>query len=489
MDGIRNDVYWQAMTCRCQGCKTFYRELFGEELPQWDHGNWRRKEEFRRATLERIVRRIREASKQTKPSVEVWENQLNIHYNSPLGVLNCMDAAYMEWGEPFGLLFHASTLKNKPVIVGKLENLPPQQMRLCMALGARGYTYIKSLHTTALPPATEEEAEAFRRRNNWNSGPARQNARSREEIQRMLGTFYGMIADVQPYLEDARPVYHSAGVVFCEATRYRFKDFDRSAYSKGVLQPLAEAYLARSTPLEFIDSSNLPGDDLSRFNLLRPAGDQRFDREEEVEALRQFVRGGGQLLLAGKALCYDENGLPLADFALAAEMGLAFTTQPPPKRHEKEYGKGKIVYLASPYSTRDLVKEMDSMAPACPVTIESTRGLKDQAVLTRQEPRKRWILHLISDGDYTVCIRKEFAAVSRISGQYPGGGLEGRVGADGNGRANHDPGEGKRPAFGIGMSRGGGDRLCDENNEKPSDIDRPLHLLGGHCRAGQWRFG
>ncbi|MEI6785643.1 MAG: hypothetical protein WCQ21_32550 [Verrucomicrobiota bacterium] len=373
--------------------------------------------------LVRIVQRISEASKRIKPSVEIWENQLNIHHHSPLEALRYVDAAYMEYGEPFGLLFHTSWMKSKPVIVGKLENLPPEQMRLCMALGARGYTYIKSFHTTALPPVTEADALAFRQRMGWTSGGARQNARSREEIRNLLGKFYRMVEHIQPYLEGACPVYHAAGIVYCEATRYRFKGFDRAPYSKKVLQPLADAYLARSVPLEFLDGSQLTKGDLHRYKCLVLPETSGLT-PGEVAGLKEYVRRGGQLLLSGGALCYDDKGLPLQDFALAKEMGVSLLSRPLPKRHEQEYGNGKIVYLASPYDTGDLVKELDTMVPECPLTTGGAGPVTNQAILTWQKSRKRWILHLISDGDYTADIRKDFASAARIAGKYPADGWE-----------------------------------------------------------------
>ena len=45
-----------------------------------------------------------------------------------------------------------------------------------------------------------------------------------------------------------------------------------------------------------------------------------------------------------------------------------------------------------------------------------------QAILTRQEKEKRWILHLLRDGDYAVDIRKDFALSTRIIRQYPAEG-------------------------------------------------------------------
>ena len=133
-------------------------------------------------------------------------------------------------------------------------------------------------------------------------------------------------------------------------------------YSKGVLQPLAETYLARSLPLEFIDSGDLAGDDLARFKLLVLPETSGLTGQE-VERLKRDVRRGGQLLLSGKMLCYDERGLPLGDFCLAKEMGLSLSTRPLSKRHEKTYGNGKIVYLASPYGAGPTGREI--RPPSC----------------------------------------------------------------------------------------------------------------------------
>jgi hypothetical protein len=56
-----------------------------------------------------------------------------------------------------------------------------------------------------------------------------------------------------------------------------------------------------------------------------------------------------------------------------------------------------------------------------------------QAILTRQEhggantaPAKgaRWILHLMHDGDYTVEVRRDYAAPTRITGRYPATGWQ-----------------------------------------------------------------
>ena len=142
MDGLRFDILEQGSDCRCKGCKSYYRELFGQAIPaKWT--DTRRRDEFRRMSLLRAIRRLYETCKAVKPSVEIWHNQLNLYHNVPLEALAFVDMAYMENGDAFGQLFHTTAAGKNGVIVGKMENLPPDQMRYCMAAPGswRGYTY------------------------------------------------------------------------------------------------------------------------------------------------------------------------------------------------------------------------------------------------------------------------------------------------------------------------------------------------------------
>jgi len=42
-----------------------------------------------------------------------------------------------------------------------------------------------------------------------------------------------------------------------------------------------------------------------------------------------------------------------------------------------------------------------------------------QVILTRQDARDRWVLHLLADGQYTVQVDNRFAAASKVVGHYP----------------------------------------------------------------------
>lgn len=42
-----------------------------------------------------------------------------------------------------------------------------------------------------------------------------------------------------------------------------------------------------------------------------------------------------------------------------------------------------------------------------------------QVILTRQQAKRRWILHLLDDGEYTIDIDTHAAELNTVIGQYP----------------------------------------------------------------------
>ena len=98
------------------------------------------------------------------------------------------------------------------------------------------------------------------------------------------------------------------GVVYGECTRFRYPDDDRTAYLKPMGQ-LTDAYLKRSLPLEVVNCLDLPdpAKRISRFKLLIVPSTSGL-ASGELEALRRYVRQGGNLLVAGDALRHDPRG-------------------------------------------------------------------------------------------------------------------------------------------------------------------------------------
>ncbi len=454
VDALRYDTLEQPLYHHCNGCKAFYRELYGEELPQkWEEWNWRRQYEFQRASSSRAVEWIYKACKKVKPSVEIWQNGFmhNGRFDeNNMEAARFQDMAYIESGDPFRQLFLKGVTRCNGIVVGKILQSPIR--RLCVALGGSAYSYYPVNRETLLPETEEQE---------W--------------YTENLGPFYKMVSEIQPYLGGAEAVPY-IGVVFCEATRYRYNHYDRSRYMK-LLRTLTESYLDRSLPVEFISNLDLPSDNLSRFKLL-VLPETSGIKPAELDALKNYVNEGGQLLLAGHALRYDEGGLAMEDFALGKEMGVRYDQslyrladtsntsalirlqlpikmelhdakewsdrkfpatiaanslirilpfegqtvlsteydgQSIPVLHVNYQGKGRIAYLSVSEDVDLMQSAINAMTRSLPVT---TTGGK-RVILTRQNKEKRWILHLIGDGDFIVDIHHDYAAPQKVISQYP----------------------------------------------------------------------
>jgi hypothetical protein len=103
--------------------------------------------------------------------------------------------------------------------------------------------------------------------------------------------------------------------------------------------------------------------------------------------------------------------------ALVKEMGLQRGDALPTSLHVRPFGKGKMACIAD--ATQETIDQL--AGPALLVAQPS----ESRAVLTRQEKQRRWVLHLLDDGPCTVEIRRDFAAPTKITRQYPSSGWKG----------------------------------------------------------------
>lgn len=429
IDALRYDMLFGPKRCLCDGCKAYYKELYGEELTTWDGKDWHRVTDFYLATLDRPVNRLTQVARQVKPSVEIWQNCINSYSEANVNLGRQHDVAYIEFGEPSRLLALKGILNKDAIIVG--QSLKSPIRRTIMALGARCYQYVPVDQETALPAFDAD-----------------------------LAGFFQMVGKVQPYLEGAKTI-SQVGIVFSEATRFRYADYDRKPYMV-VCEQITNAYLKRSMPLDFINVLDLQTRDLAQYKLLMLPLSSGLTADE-CEALRRYARGGGTLLVAGDALRHDPHGQPLDDFALADVMGLHFEktiprvsevvgswdggaaaaglrnvvvtrpTQGETLLHMRDQGRetplfhinrteqGRVAYLATVDAPGLTEQVMDRLLGPPPLAVLPA---DKQVVLTRQDKRRRWVLHLIGDGDYSVTISKGFAAVGKVASFYPEKGWE-----------------------------------------------------------------
>jgi len=372
VDGMRWDILMSAKHCTCEGCKRRFQELYQRELTQWADFDEQRHMDFYLATTRRAVERLHALCKRIKPSVEIWQNCLNSYHDNDLDAGRLLDIAYNEHSDSFRLLFLRGVM-NKPAVINGLMtgNTPTEplvaldrrQWRTGLALGGRCYSYygFRQANPRTLLPSDTMLA--------WH----------REQ----LAPFYKMVSEIEPWLQDAVPVSH-IGIVFSERTRFQFPKYNRSPYVK-TMEPIANACLQRSAPVEFVNALDLDKP-LSRFKLLIAPLTSGLN-ETELEHLRRYVHDGGNLLVGGDARPFPSSG------------------------------KGKVVHLRNLNSSEII----DRLAGPAPVIVQPPES---RVILTRQEKQRRWVLHLLDDGPCTVEIRREFAAPTKIAHQYPASGWQ-----------------------------------------------------------------
>ena len=441
VDALRFDMFFTPKDCVCDGCKAWYKKLYGEDFTSWEEIRQKypkRQDFFNLETLNRTSQLIIKTCKEIKPSVEVWQNHINTYCDANVNLGRDYDIAYIENGDPFRLLALRGILNKDAIIVGQTLKSPIR--RLIMALGARCYQTVLVDQETILPDKNDLD---------W--------------FNNDLSPFFKMVSEVQPYLEEAE-LPADIGIVFSENTRYHFPKFNRDLYMKAC-KDITMNYLDSSIPIQFINCLDLKNKDLKKYKLLilpRTSG----LTQEEFSFLKNYVRNGGNLLLTGDALLFDEKGDSRNDFSLSEEVGLhlenilidtlkvdiiinspKFQKDPVlseklqlegvvqtksvsgetlvsagyqdknfPLIHINTYGNGKIAYVASSAPTKLIRQTADLLSGPLFLCVSDPQK---QVILSHQKKQNRYILHLLSDGDYSIFIDKNFVNIDKVIKQYP----------------------------------------------------------------------
>ena len=157
VDGIRTDILDQNTKARTAGDRAFYKERYGEEMPD-AFPSWKREQDFRLASISRFVHRFHDACRRIKPSVPIWQNWLSFTTFADLRDTQWVDITYEEFADPFSTLFLRGVFGTRGMISGKLLQNP--QRRLCLVLGGRAYDYFPVDPQTAL--TTQAVIESFK---------------------------------------------------------------------------------------------------------------------------------------------------------------------------------------------------------------------------------------------------------------------------------------------------------------------------------------
>jgi hypothetical protein len=224
-------------------------------------------------------------------------------------------------------------------------------------------------------------------------------------------------------------------------------------------------YLDSSIPVQFVNCLDLKIKDLKEYKLLMLPRTSGLTAEE-LGYLKSYVNNGGNLLVTGDALLFNETGDSSNDFSLSEELGLhlqniltdslevGVTINSPefmkdpllseklqldgvvqtksvsgetlvsanyqgknfPLIHINTCGRGRIAYVASSAPTKLVRQTADLLSgPMCLAVSDPQK----QVILSHQKKQNRYILHLLGDGDYSVFIDKDFVSIDRAIKQYP----------------------------------------------------------------------
>ena len=477
VDGMRWDILVSARHCTCAGCKQLYRELYGKDLISWDTVDARRQEDFYVATTSRAVRRLRAACKRIKPSVEIWQNGLQSYTPNDINLGREMDIAYNEYGDPFRLLLIRGVTGKAAAINGLMNQAsaePPvaldhREWRRCLALGGRCYSYYGHRQTdarTVLPSATmlawhrDQLApfyEMVERIQPWLEDAAPEShvgvifcERTRFRFPRYDRKPYmaPMEALTNAFLERSVPLEFVNCLDLGDPRKpiARFKLLVlplTSGLTPDELQYLrryvAEGgnLLAVGDALRHDESGNQQSDfALSAEMGLSCLGTVEANRDLPPSGdLPAGAAEGDRSMFSALGTCAERpvspkngpvpgrgvrNFLRVRPFSGQTLLNVPWEGASWPLLHVNAHGRGKVVYLASSDSVELTESVVDWLAGPPPVVVEGSGH--PQVLLTHQPRQGRWILHAISDGDYSIQIRDDYVPARHVTASYPASG-------------------------------------------------------------------
>ena len=456
VDGFRFDILDQPSECRCAGCKKLYQELFNDTMPsKWI--DWQHRQRFRVESISRFVKDSYASCKAIKPSVPVWQNWFNGEDYADISDVNYVDMSYLEFTDPFFELFLNGIFDKKGIITGKVIEDPKMAWK-CLALGGRCYSYFASVGKTGLP----DNDTSFDRivKADW--------------FEKKLAPFYAQVRDVQPYLENAKPVTNIA-IIYNEKTRYHYDQYNRDEYVK-VLREITEPILGSGNPVRFISNVNLATTSLEPYKAILLPESSGFSGDE-LAIIKKYGEKGGIVLITGDALSYSAEGSPLNDFALSDMMGISRKEKAealkktgsiqshnkdqadprlvirdrimPAKMystdkeitpvivktgstlsfiktkqqqqllvHVNPYRKGFVYYIASSEMPEVAAAVLNYAGVLSPLKNDN---LSELAILTKRNNKNKWFLHFLGKGKYSLVIDKKYCPATKITATYPVG--------------------------------------------------------------------
>ena len=334
LDGVWSDIL-SALPCFCPRCQALYQERFGTPMPRTTaDADWIQMVRWQQDYLYDYIESCRSLVKAISPDAAYIVNFFGTPYALPSQGLSVKHLAlsdqgstegYTEW---HGLLFPGYAARyirggtlDRPfeVLTGRFVNTWDFTVRSLAQMRFEAFSVVANGGAVCVDdePYHDGQIEPI--------------------VFDHLENIFSEIERREPYLLGAQPVYY-AGLYHSQKARELDEVLNRTEPPKNSLTPksnlnpgpsdllpsLMGAYKALTEahiPVQFVDDRPESLRTLSRYRVVYLPNILTIS-DEEADALRAYVRGGGGLVATGATSLFDDMGRPLENFTLADLFGV-----------------------------------------------------------------------------------------------------------------------------------------------------------------------
>jgi hypothetical protein len=301
--------------CYCPACEARYEKDTSEPFRKGldDYQGYRQRLEWLQKSSEEYLDEVYRTVHESHPGLPIWLNQGD-PFDMSTRVLRKTACLYMEpLSSPTGLSVGAMVLRD--------WKMPGPQVGIFWGGYTRAPMEVDQYRAAAImlhgarPRFITDEQ-------NMPDG------RQRPQFFEWAGSLQNYVKRVEPFLHHLEPVT-SLGILFSEATRDHLRAERKltASFAGGDFVPsivnCAEILSGTHYPIEIVPTWKLEPGSLSRFDLIALPETDALS-EAEGQALRTYVRQGGNLLATWKPGLIDERGNKRSNFILAEVLGVNY---------------------------------------------------------------------------------------------------------------------------------------------------------------------
>jgi len=308
-------------SCYCKYCKEKFKEEFGEDIPteaDWDNPLWRKFILWRYRTITDLIKEITDLAHSIKPDIIVesqfiagfhmgWEPGNSVRIGEVADCIGTDSAAGS------GLLGASIITK----IMRAASDKPPEVFSPRQPLGLHNDYHLK--------PINHLRAEFFSAIANGGQASfidqIHPDGTLQEIVYETVGKIYSEIEEREEWLIDAESSNYAA-VYFSEASRDFYGRDKPQRYLlsfNGICKALVEGHI----PFDIVLDRHINKESLSKYSLLVLPNVACLS-DEQIAAIREYVKGGGGLLATYETSTMIWFGDRREDFGLADVFGVNY---------------------------------------------------------------------------------------------------------------------------------------------------------------------